>query len=120
MEPEQVDILAKRCAEEIMESEVMAVHQGDVMQHMWDLCPEVYVMIKDDQDARDAVWDATLSELEGVTITYRFKGETVHDRQRRAAMRDKIRTKQELDRAQFAHTQATEAYDRLVRPDHGH
>lgn len=98
-----------------MQSEVMAVNQGDVMHHLWDLCPEAWAVIKDDDAARDAVWEATLSELEDVVITYQFRGETAHDRRLREALVAKIRTKQELDRVQRCHEEACWAYDQIAR-----
>jgi hypothetical protein len=84
---------ARDCARRIVESQIIAIKQEP--PQLWDICPDAYKLIKDDDDARDALWNAVCDELEDVEVTYTLKGENAADARRR-------RLEVEADRARNA------------------
>ncbi len=75
--------LARACARAVIENEILAIKQCEVLSHLWDLCPGAYALVEDDTNARDWLWDMICVELEAATVTYTLSGDTVADAQRR-------------------------------------
>lgn len=75
-EPVDVLELARECARRVIENEILAIHQGDVLNHVWDLCPGAYRVIEGDVELRDQLWEAICQELRDAQVTYLLKDET--------------------------------------------
>lgn len=102
MDPE----FARDCARRYIENEIYAVGH-DAPRHLWDLCPDAYALIEDDVEARDELWAAVCDELAEAEVTYRLRGESAADAQRR-------RLAVEVEEARIAALNANTRYDEAL------